>query len=342
MRAKRLLLLFLALFITSVSFAETREITALTGLNLRSEPNGKSTILKCIPFSDEVEVLGKSDSWLKVKTSDQKEGWIHEYYTELVTIPNPQHVFFVWGNSKEVRMFYLAPGYDVSYEVEENGVRRKVDSRFVPNKEGLIKVTMELKKDSEVLKESREIMVFKNTAFRRDVKVTKGVTSVNTVPIVNKKYSIPESLSDGMNETALMQFMRMRRAARKEGIKLDFSSSYRSYKTQKTLYNYYLKKDPNANNYSAKPGQSEHQLGLAFDLVANSRRITKGSRADRFLTEHAFEYGFILRYPEGKKNVTGYIYEPWHYRYVGPYWAKLIKESGVTLDEFFAVQYFNE
>ena len=105
-----------------------------------------------------------------------------------------------------------------------------------------------------------------------------------------------------------------------------------------TIPNNYVKKDgeEKAGTYSAKPGHSEHQTGLAFDvgLVDSSFADTESSK---WLEQNCHLYGFIIRYPKGKTDITGYIYEPWHVRYLGVSIATKVKESGLTLEEYLGV-----
>lgn len=115
-------------------------------------------------------------------------------------------------------------------------------------------------------------------------------------------------------------------------------SGFRSYTVQKNLYNSYVRRDgaENADRYSARPGHSEHQTGLAFDINYADDRF-KGTPEASWLAENAYKYGFILRYPEGKEPITGYMFEPWHYRYVGVENAAKIYASGLTLEEYFGI-----
>ena len=107
---------------------------------------------------------------------------------------------------------------------------------------------------------------------------------------------------------------------------------------QKNLYNNYVKRDgaQNADRYSARPGYSEHQTGLAFDINYADSRF-EGTDQAIWLAENAYKYGFILRYPEGKEHITGYMYEPWHYRYIGVENAAKIFASGLTLEEYYGL-----
>ncbi|MFF2911744.1 D-alanyl-D-alanine carboxypeptidase family protein [Paenibacillus sp. NPDC057934] len=130
--------------------------------------------------------------------------------------------------------------------------------------------------------------------------------------------------------------------AKKDGIYLAGVSAYRSQSTQVRLFNNYVQRDgeEKARRYSAVPGHSEHQTGLAIDVTSSDGKCAAescfaGTPEAKWLAEHAAEYGYIIRYPEGKENITGYMYEPWHIRYVGKEIAADIVQSGVTLEEYY-------
>lgn len=133
-------------------------------------------------------------------------------------------------------------------------------------------------------------------------------------------------------------------AAQAEGIVLSIASAYRSYDTQAGLYNGYVARDGQAaaDRYSARPGYSEHQTGFAVDLDDGNGCLVDVCFADlpagQWLAAHSWEYGFILRYPNGAEPITGYQFEPWHFRYVGIEVARAMHNSGVaTLEEFFGL-----
>lgn len=135
-------------------------------------------------------------------------------------------------------------------------------------------------------------------------------------------------------------FSSLVKAGKQEGIDIKAIASYRSYAYQKNLYDYYANSEGNAyaDAYYARPGQSEHNSGLAVDVMmegVNFNEIEKAPHYD-WLLSHMAEYGFILRYPEDKVDTTGYNYESWHLRYVGVETAKKITDSGLTLDEYLA------
>ncbi|WP_160687062.1 M15 family metallopeptidase [Clostridium sp. C2-6-12] len=126
------------------------------------------------------------------------------------------------------------------------------------------------------------------------------------------------------------------KAAKKDNITLLGNSGYRSYKSQKNIYEDRVKSQGKklADAYVAKPGFSEHQTGLCIDITNKSGNFTKGTIEADWLAENCHKYGFIIRYPYGKKNLTGIEYEPWHIRYVGKEAAKYIHDNGITLEEY--------
>ena len=135
-------------------------------------------------------------------------------------------------------------------------------------------------------------------------------------------------------------------AARKDGISLTIASSFRSYGYQVNLYNSYVSSNGQVatDTFSARPGYSEHQTGLTIDFgsidapACNINDCYAETTAGEWLANHALEYGFLLRYPSDKQTVTGYKFEPWHYRYIGHYLAdEMKKQSITTLEEFFNV-----
>lgn len=136
-------------------------------------------------------------------------------------------------------------------------------------------------------------------------------------------------------------FQRMVDAAAEEGLRLYSASPYRSYDAQERVYQRYAAQQgvEAADTYSARAGFSEHQTGLALDInVASLSARFEETPEYAWLVEHSWEYGFILRFPQGKEDLTGYLFEPWHYRYVGVETARLCHEYDWTLEEFWARQ----
>ena len=176
--------------------------------------------------------------------------------------------------------------------------------------------------------------------------------------LVNKQHPVPEDYTFTLGTiTGTMkcdvriidELMAMMEAAKADGIDLMICSPYRDYNRQTVLFNrkidYYMDKGYSyleaykiASITVTVPGASEHQIGLALDIVSNTyTSLDTGfgkTDAGIWLREHGYEYGFILRYPLGKEYITGIQYEPWHYRYVGKKAATAIMKQGITLEEF--------
>ncbi len=171
-------------------------------------------------------------------------------------------------------------------------------------------------------------------------KVVDGVTYIDGVLIVNKTYSLPEEYGSGLTTNTTNAFNSMQKDASKEGLNLYISSGYRSYYTQKTLYNNYVARDgvANADTYSARAGHSEHQTGLAFDLNTIDESFAN-TKEGKWVSDNCYKYGLILRYPKGKDNITGYMYESWHLRYVGVELATKLYNNGnwITLEEYYGI-----
>ena len=168
--------------------------------------------------------------------------------------------------------------------------------------------------------------------------VEPEATYINGILIANKTYPLPSTYNPGVNPAANAALQEMFAAAKTEGLNLFVKSGFRSYSTQKSLYNNYVKRDgaAAADRYSARPGHSEHQTGLAFDInKANSSFA--GSPEANWLAQNCYKYGFIIRYPQGKESITGYIYEPWHVRYLGVEIATAVYNSGLCLEEYLGI-----
>ena len=176
--------------------------------------------------------------------------------------------------------------------------------------------------------------------------------------LINKQHPIPENYeftlatikgSMKCDERIIPELQQMMKAAQKAGVTLVIRSPYRDYERQIYLFNrkvkgYMRKKMSYLEAYRTTaqavtiPGASEHQVGLALDITSNSyTTLTQGfaeTKEGQWLANHSYEYGFILRYPDGKEDITGISFEPWHFRYVGKMAAKYMYENDLTLEEF--------
>lgn len=165
-------------------------------------------------------------------------------------------------------------------------------------------------------------------------------TYVNGILIVNKKHPLPKDYAPMENPEAKQQLQKMIQDMQKEGLNVsNHYSGYRSYEYQKNLYesyvNAYGKKE--ADTFSARAGYSEHQSGLAFDLLSNDGNLIETQPEANWIEENAHLYGFIVRYQKGKEEISGYMAEPWHIRYIGEK-ATEIWKLNVTLEEYLGVE----
>lgn len=172
----------------------------------------------------------------------------------------------------------------------------------------------------------------------RHLETKDGCTYVDGILIVNKTYSLPESYDPGMYDEVQQAFDQLSADAAKEGLDIYIGSSYRDYAYQVEVYQSYvdLYGWETADTFSARPGYSEHQSGYTIDCNTIDDAFGETPESD-WLAKHCAEYGFIVRFPEGKEAITGYKYEPWHIRYVGKDVAKEITALGVTLEEYLGV-----
>lgn len=172
--------------------------------------------------------------------------------------------------------------------------------------------------------------------------------------IVNKKHKLSPSYkpalkaiprtSKKLTPDAVAAYEKMRKAAKKNGVHLTAISGYRSYARQEALFAQYSRQlgVKQASRISARPGTSEHQTGLALDIGAASGRCVlsrcfANTREGKWLAKNAHRYGYILRYPKGGEKATGYDFEPWHFRYVGPRIAKDMKSrKAKTLEQYYS------
>ena len=177
--------------------------------------------------------------------------------------------------------------------------------------------------------------------------------------LVNKQYSLPEDYTPKnlvtvnvptvlpnpeikqMRQVAADALKEMFDAAEEDGVILHARSGYRSYETQVQLFRNYASNhgEEAANKYSARAGESEHQTGLVMDITSESVNLQITSdfgetEEGQWVRDNAHTFGFIIRYPEGKSDITGYVYEPWHLRYLGEELATNVYESGLTYEEY--------
>ena len=160
----------------------------------------------------------------------------------------------------------------------------------------------------------------------------KNYTPTNLVKVTNVDFIKRNNQTMTLEKSTLDNYVMLYNEASKLGLNLTLFSGYRSYSYQENLYN------NSTTGFVAKPGSSEHQSGYAVDVSTKECGLTtnfENTLEFTFLKNNAHKYGFILRYPKNKEDITGYPYEPWHYRYVGNTCAKIIYQENLTLEEYF-------
>ena len=227
--------------------------------------------------------------------------------------PYQEFSFYKENNLERYKKYYLNNNY--SYKDVVLRVNMNLDNSFYTN-------TKEINNFDLLMLVNKYNYVSNNFKPDNLVKVSKFA--------VNNMY---------LNKTCMEAFISLASDALKEGYNIRAISTYRTYDYQNNLYNKYAKKDgvDKADTYSARPGFSEHHTGLAIDVDNIKTNFNNFQDTDEFkwMQENAYKYGFILRYPSDKVDITGYMYEPWHYRYVGREIAKIIKEKNLTFEEYY-------
>lgn len=198
---------------------------------------------------------------------------------------------------------------------------------------------------------TKDINLFGNNYYKN----IKTITEPDIyLVLVNKEYKLPENYVPSklelisnefanenkyLREEAKIAFETLSKEAKNLGYRVVAVSTYRDYEYQDKLYNMYVQEKgiDYADKCSARPGHSEHQTGLAVDVEGSNRDYDEFENSKEFvwMKENAYKYGFILRYPKGKEKITGFKYEPWHYRYVGLDVAKTIHDEKLTLEEYY-------
>lgn len=234
-------------------------------------------------------------------------------------------------------------------------IKKEIEGEYDTSKEGEYSLTYVISdKSGNTTKEDFKLIVkprTNNSNSSKKVPMTtskgykveqkEGVFYINGVLIANKTYDLPSIYNPGgLLDVFNTNYNQMQADALSQGVSLKIISGFRSYQTQATLYNRYVAKDgqAQADRYSARPGHSEHQSGLAADINSVEQTFEKTGEGV-WLNNNCYKYGFIIRYPKGKENITGYIYEPWHIRYVGKDLAAELYNNGdwITLEEYFGI-----
>jgi len=246
----------------------------------------------------------------------------------------------VEDNSKEK----ITPQVEGEYDINKSGDYKlyyiAVDTSGNKAKEEFVLHIKEKNIEKQIISNNNQGTTSFTTAKGFKGVTKNGVTYIDGYLIVNKTYTLPSSYGNGLTNATTEAFNNMQAAAKADGLNIYISSGFRSYSYQKTLYNNYVNRDGvvAADTYSARAGHSEHQSGLAFDVNTINDSFAN-TEEGKWLNDNCYKYGFILRYPNGKSDETGYQYEPWHFRYVGVELAEKLYNNGnwITVEDYFGI-----
>lgn len=252
-------------------------------------------------------------------------------YTNTITLNGPN-------------LIYTGESFDYTYEISHRNAERASvlwqisgnagtlteDGKFTAEKAGI--VTLIVSDISNGLTDTLTVHVVDSP---EDVDF---VVEVNGIPIANKTYPVPADYHPGLLSETYDAFLELKQAALSDGVEINFMSGFRSYEEQMEVYKKWneVYPDGEADRISSRPGHSEHQLGLAIDV--NSIEFSFADTPEGiWLAENCYKFGFIIRYKEGTEPITGYMYEPWHIRYLGKELAEEVHFSGLTLEEYLGI-----
>ena len=230
--------------------------------------------------------------------------------------------------------------YSLSYvATDKSGNETVMEFKLIVNEKEVPKTTYTPSTNTETT--VTENVVIGTSSNGYTIKRVNGIYYVDGVLIANKTYSLPSSYAPGgMLNSFMTPFYSMQSDALSQGISLSIISGYRSYSRQNNTYNNYVARDGKAlaDTYSARPGHSEHQTGLAADINSLDQSWINTAEG-QWLNNNCYKYGFIIRYPQGKESITGYMYEPWHIRYVGVELATKLYNNGnwLSLEEYLGI-----
>ena len=259
-------------------------------------------------------------------------------------------------NKEEIAVILKEPTENIEY-IKENEYNNQIDDiineKYYLSKN--LKEYIEYKNNNENTKLSDVIAIINTHANKEEYKDTfktdiekKELMLVNKYNYLEEDY-IPEDVEpispmyaydeNSAPKEVLEHYKEMFYAAKNDGINLIISSSYRSYNEQKETYEFYEQiKGDDVKRYASLPGYSEHQTGLAFDILTLGVLTDDFDKTEEYkwLINNSYKYGFVLRYPKEKENITKFDYESWHFRYVGTEAAQIIHDEKLSFEEYYA------
>lgn len=281
--------------------------------------------------------------------------------TYINEINSPKHKLKEKGYStSEIKQILKMDKKQIDY-----AIKNKYDRYLIPLTKEKYFIWTKYKEYTDYIKDEYKTSKFKysevitkvNTKTKDDPYTNTVETNMNldSAILVNKHYQLPDKYApddiipmsnqyaypnNSIRNEVYEAFKEMSKDAKEQNITLIVNSSYRDYETQKQIYEDYKDKNGEeyADKYAAKPNFSEHQTGLALDIFSPwyGMKTFETSPAFTWLNENSYKYGFILRYPKDKEEITGYSYEPWHYRYLGKDLAQKVHNENITFEEYYA------
>lgn len=323
------------------------------------------------------EEIKKEKKYSKtLETAVLEDKFDKEYFTDYLNINYIDENTFIDNVNALLKLGYKSKEINTFYERIPNSISVICNGKYDRDIVNYLKLeyfdedklsryidyaNKEVSSDNEtdvVINNYEDIVTFVNIGldknyYSNDINLT-GKEADKIDVIVNKYYKLPSDYEPTdlvtmgsdyaagdkkLRKEAADQFMKMADDMAKEKLKIYAGSTYRSYSYQEGLYNRYVKQDGfvKAETYSARAGYSEHQLGLAIDIVNGKWEYLSENDAEyEWLINNSYKYGYILRYPKGKEYITGYMFEDWHFRYLGVELATKVYDSKLTYDEYVA------
>ena len=296
----------------------------------------KKAMINNIDYSDKVvfdnsvnsNKLGKYVVSYKLNISNRRD----EYIYKVINVVDTKAPLIILNGTGSYALFKGETFKEEGYKVQDNydkedKLKVKVQNNIDYNTPGMYKVLYTVVDTSGNKTVSERVVTVRN---RGD-----NLTYVNGILIVNKSHSVPSDYGSGLLDIVYDAYSNLKKDALDLGYDIPLKSGFRTYEYQNKIYNNYIKLygKEEADTFSAPPGCSEHQTGLAMDVGKIDDDYDK-TKEGSWLQENAYKYGFIIRYARGKESITGYKYEPWHIRYLGIDTATKVYNSGLSLEEY--------
>lgn len=336
-------------------FAAEQSYATTDNLNVRTGPSTKYTILGVVKKGERLDVKSATGTgWYQILYKEKK-GYVSGKYVKIMKKEQSKEGVLEKKYATTVNL-NVRTGPSTKYAIL--GVIKKGERLDVKSTTGTGWYQI-LYKGKKGYVSSQYVKIIKNERWEEEV-IPMVAKPDDMAVLINKQNKlpanfVPKTLVDSgisfpftnsieiqkLRKDAAVAIQTLVRDAKKSGITIVGVSGYRSYSTQVSLFESYVKQDgyEKARKYSAIPGTSEHQTGLAIDVGNSSATCAakdcfQNTKEAKWLQLHVADYGFIIRYPKGKEAITGYQYEPWHLRYVGKVVATEIMKQGITLEEY--------